>query len=98
MCHNAGSHDPVKYSIFQNGFSDCVLLCSQRNKRKKWIYMQVFLMRRPLCFLWPWLRSTVRSWAKDSFYRLLPEKHREPIIGKLSNSQRMTKEGRSGWS
>lgn len=52
--------------------SPCFFLCSQTNRRRKWIYMQICLMRRPLCFLWLWRKSTEKSWVKDSSYRLLP--------------------------
>ncbi|XP_026234762.1 UPF0547 protein C16orf87 homolog isoform X1 [Anabas testudineus] len=41
-----------------------------KNKKRRWIFMPVFLMRRPLYFLWPWLRSTARSLVRDSSYSL----------------------------
>lgn len=44
----------------------CFFLFSlQKNKKRRLTFMPTCQMKRPLCSLWPWLRSTARSWASD---------------------------------
>lgn len=51
-----------------SGLINAVLisLLFQRNRKRKWTFTQVSRMRRLLCSLWPWLKSTARSWARPS--------------------------------
>lgn len=57
-------------------------------------------MRKPLYFLWPWLRSTARSLVRDSSYSLNPTLHTShmDITGTVKWQHDDQRENRTGWS
>lgn len=70
-----------------SGLINAVLisLFFQRNRKRKWTFTQVSRMRRLLCSLWPWLKSTARSWARHSSSSRL----REPEIRRRTDQERL---------